>query len=390
MRSFVIAVLSLLVGACVVLPTLHLAFARPRAGYAPALLDEQLAAWEAGRRDVVRDVNPEWDLAHHTFFALSLANLALDARASDAERTRWRVAVDEVLGELRRRPPDHFHLAYFHGAPFRDGGARSLFLEREILFVLGARLEAWPDPAMHAELDARGRGVAQMMLRAPRGMAESYPDECWTFDNALALAALAVAEHVLGRPVAGAQDAARRWLANVPALTDAQTGLLVSSTTWDGRVLDGPEGSSIFASAHFLELVDPVFAREQYARAKRALVVRPLGFAYAREWPSGDAASGPAPRAGHADVDSGPVIPFVHARAGASGMAILGAAAFADDALVGELMTSLELAAVPERSAGQLRFLASNALGDAVMLYAMTQGRLFARVRQARRAKVAS
>jgi hypothetical protein len=97
-----------------------------------------------------------------------------------------------------------------------------------------------------------------------------------------------------------------------------------------------------------------------------------------------------APRAEHADVDSGPVIPLVHASAGASGMAILGAAAFHDDALLGELMTSLELAAFPDRANGRLRFLASNPLGDAVMLYAMTQGPLFARVRQARRTEVAS
>ncbi len=387
MRSFVVAVLSLLVGACVVLPALHLAFARQPAEYAPALLHQQLAEWDAGRRDVVRDVNPEWDLGHHTFFALALANLALDPRASDADRARWGVAVDDVLSELRRRPPDHFHLPYFHGAPFRDAGARSLFLEGEILFVLGARLEAWPDRAMHAELDERGRRVAQMMLRAPRGMAESYPDECWMFDNTLALAALAVAEHVLGRSVAGAADAQRRWLANVPTLTDSRTGLLVSSTTWEGRVLDGPEGSSIFASAHFLELVDPVLARDQYERAKRELVVQPLGFAYAREWPARDGRSGAsAPREGHPDVDSGPVIPLVHAGAGASGMAILGAAAFHDDDLLTALTASLELAAFPERSAGRLRFLASNGLGDAVMLYATTQGPLFVRVRQARKA----
>ncbi len=378
MRSLFVGPVSVLVAACIVLPALHLAFRRPPDAYARPLLARQLAQWDAGRRDVARDVNPEWDLGHHTFFALALANVALDARTTDADRARLRVAVDGVLDELRTRPPDHFHLAYFHDAPFRDGGARSMFLEGEILFVLGARLEAWPDGSMHAELDERARRVAQMMLRAPRGMAESYPNECWTFANTLALAALAVAEHVLARPVAGAADARRRFLANVPALTDRATGLLVSSTTWDGATLDGPEGSSIFASAHFLELVDPSLARDQYERAKRELVARPLGFAYAREWP----AAAVAPRAFHADVDSGPVVPLVSAGAGASGMAVLGAAAFHDDALLAELTTSLELAAFPERRGDGLRFLASNAIGDAVLLYATTQGPLFARVRE--------
>jgi hypothetical protein len=341
------------------------------------LLAEQTAQWDAGRRDVVRDVNPEWDLGHHTFFALALVNVALDARTSAADRARHRIAVDQILTELRSRPPEHFHLPYFHGKEFKDAEAKSLFLEGEILFVLAARLEAWPEPTLHAELDERGRRVAQMMLRAPHGMAESYPDECWMFDNTLALAALAVAEHALGRPIEGAAKAKRLWLANVPGLTDPKTGLLVSSTTWDAATLDGPEGSSIFASAHFLELVEPALAEDQYLRAKKALVVEPLGFAYAHEWPDGS----DAPRAEHPDVDSGPVIPLVHAAAGASGMAILGAAAFHDDALLGELTTSLELAAFPERKDGRLRFLASNGLGDAVMLYAMTQGPLFARVR---------
>ena len=63
-------------------------------------------------------------------------------------------------------------------------------------------------------------------------------------------------------------------------------------------------------------------------------------------------------------------------------MAFLGAAAFRDHELLGELTTSLELAAFPERKHGKLRFLASNGLGDAVLLYALSQGPLFRRVRE--------
>ena len=118
-------------------------------------------------------------------------------------------------------------------------------------------------------------------------------------------------------------------------------------------------------------------------RAKRQLVVRPLGFAYAHEWP--DAAQWGhdplPPRAGAPDVDSGPVIPLVHAGAGASGMAVLAAASFHDEALLAELVTSLELTAFPERTDGKLRFRASNGLGDAVLLYATAQGPLWQRVR---------
>jgi hypothetical protein len=68
-------------------------------------------------------------------------------------------------------------------------------------------------------------------------------------------------------------------------------------------------------------------------------------------------------------------------------MAILGAAAFDDGELVGELATSLELAAFPERKDGKLRYLASNSLGDAVLLYALAQGPLFRLVKSSRDGK---
>ena len=385
------AIVSLVVSSCVVLPSLHLAMRPARATYArvadapPTMARElaaaQVAAWDAGQRDVNRQVNPEWDLGHHVFFALGLTNLAIDAPPD--VRESYRVKVDAVINEVRARPPQHFHLAYFDHGAFRDGRGRSLFLDGEVLFLLAARLAVWPDGDRHPELVDLARTVVDEMSMGPAVMGESYPNECWMFDNTLALAALAVSAHVLGHPVKDADDLTRRWLASAPRLTDSHTGLLVSSTTWNGETLDGPEGSSAFAVAHFLELVDPALARDQYERAKRELVVRPLGFAYAHEWPDpGRWGKDSLPvRAGKPDVDSGPVIPFVHAGAGASGMALLGASAFHDETSLAELVTSLELTAFPERRSGQLRFRAANGLGDAVMLYAMAQGPLWRLVR---------
>ena len=391
MNRFLGALLSVAVSSCVVLPTLHLALRPSRVSYmriddappvmARELAAAQLAAWNDGQRDVNRAVNPEWDLGHHTFFALGLTNLALDAKPE--EREMLRVEVDAVIAEVLARSPRHFHLAYFDDGAFNGRRGRSLFLDGEVLLMVAARLAVWPDRGRDAELVDLARGVVDQMSEAPELMAESYPNECWMFDNTLALAALAVTAHVLGHPVLGADTLTHRWLENAPRLTNPHTGLLVASTTWKGGTLDGPEGSSAFAVAHFLELVDPKLARDQYERAKRQLVARPLGFAYAHEWP--DAAQWGhdplPPRAGVADVDSGPVIPLVHAGAGASGMAVLGAAAFHDEALLAELVTSLELTAFPERTNGKLRFRASNGLGDAVLLYATAQGPLWQRVR---------
>ena len=64
----------------------------------------------------------------------------------------------------------------------------------------------------------------------------------------------------------------QRWLRTAKQkLVDPGTGLLVSSFTLEGRPQDGPEGSSIWMSAHCLQLIDEDFAADQYRRAKKEL-----------------------------------------------------------------------------------------------------------------------
>ena len=121
-----------------------------------------------------------------------------------------------------------------------------------------------------------------------------------------------------------------------------------------------------------LEVVDPAFAQDQYDRTRKELGRTLLGFGFSREWAVGQEQA--------MDIDSGPVIPLVGASASASGLAVLGAAAFDDQAYLAQLMTSLECGGFPDRSEGRLRYLASNAVGDAVLLYAMVEGPLWQRV----------
>lgn len=64
-------------------------------------------------------------------------------------------------------------------------------------------------------------------------------------------------------------------------------------------------------SASNLLLVDEEFARDQYARARRERGASFLGFGWAREWPDRERAGAPQP-----DVDSGPIVPLIHASAG--------------------------------------------------------------------------
>ena len=155
---------------------------------------------------------------------------------------------------------------------------------------------------------------------------------------------------------------------------DAKTGILLSSYRHNGSPKDGPEGSSIWLAAHCLQLVDPDLARDQYRRARAELGRTVLGFGYAREWPEG--------WVGPAGIDSGPIVPLLGASAGSSGLALLGAAAFDDRGYFDALCATLELAGFPATDDdGGVRYAASNQVGDAVMLYAMVQGPLWARAR---------
>jgi hypothetical protein len=125
-------------------------------------------------------------------------------------------------------------------------------------------------------------------------------------------------------------------------------------------------------AAHNLLLIDPDFAREQYALARRHLGASALGFAWSREWP--------ARRGQVADVDSGPVIPGFEISAGASGLAFVGAGAFADDALLTPLVRSLQLGGFPTATRDGVRLAAGNQVAEAVIAYGLTQGPLWRKI----------
>ena len=369
MRRVLLA--ALLVGACVWLPSVHFFYA-PRGDEGVELLARQRALLEdrvaeAATHERLRRTNPEWDLMRRTFLALALLNDALaEPIRRDADLRLVDGMLDELLADDRAGGPYVFLLPYAHARRFVFED-RSLFVDGEIALLLAARQLVAPRPDLDGPLAIRVSAIERLMASSPSKSGESYPDEAWTFCNTTALAALRLADAHSG---ARHDELAAAWLAYAKAhLVDPVNGLLVSSYTYDGRVLDGPEGSSIFMVAHNLLLWDEEFATDQFARAKRELAFDVLGFSLAREWPR---TGSPRP-----DVDSGPIVPFLEASAGASGMAVLGAAAFHDDALQEGLWRSLYFAGFPERKGGTLRFRASNELGDAVLTYARAFGPLW-------------
>ncbi len=351
-------------------------FARP-------LLQRQLDAWaspEARERETqrMRASNPEWDLMARTYLALALANVALREPSSRAASIRTLDAViDDTLALEGSRGQGYFLLPYARARAWIDPSRRSLFVDGELALMIAARRMVSDDREdFRRILSDRAALIEAQMTAGPIASAESYPDECWTFCNTVALAALRMREALDG---ARHEALIQRWLASARArLIDRSTGLLVSSYTMDGSVREGPEGSSIFMVAHDLVLIDRAFAEEQHRRAHALLDREILGFSFAREWPAS------SPRS--ADIDSGPTVPWIGANAGASGLALLGAGSFGDTRTLAGLVASLELAAFPVRERGTLRFVASNAVGDAVLLYSLVQGPLWSAVEARRRA----
>ena len=385
LRRIALGCLSLLIGAAVWLPSMHLLFRRdvedtfrddgvpPRARL---LAERHLDLWsdpalrerELGQ---MRTRNAEWDFMGRTFLVGALANMALREPASREDCLQ---VMDGIVDETLRLEEEEglyfFLMPYAKASPWRQDPPRSQFLDGEIALMMAFRRMVEEKERYKALLPWRVKLMVARMKESPVLSAESYPNECWTFCNTVALAAIRLADHLDGTDHS---EFLRDWVETAKQkLVHQETGLLVSSYTLNGQHMDGPEGSSIWMAAHCLRIVDEQFARDQYARARRELGRSVLGFGYAREWP--------ACWAGARDVDSGPVVPVLGASPGASGLAFLGAATFGDREFLSGLMTSLEFAGFPSRRGGGLRYCASNPVGDAVLLYAALQGPVWEKV----------
>ena len=379
------ALMALLVATAVWLPCVHLLFGRGHASrntaepspHAKALAARHLELWtkpELRRVELerMRVSNAEWDFMGRTFLVLSLAEMSLREPARRAENLR---VMDEIIDETLRLERDEglyfFLMPYAKARPFLQQPARSQFLDGEIAMMLAARRLVEEKPAYRAAMTERIELMIARMKKSPVLSAESYPDECWTFCNAIALAAIKAAERLDG---ADHSAFLRDWIAVMRTkLIHPETGLLVSSYTLDGKPLDGPEGSSIWLVAHCLRLLDEDFAADQFRRARKELGRDLMGFAWSREWP--ESWRGPL------DIDSGAVIPLLDASAGGSGLAFVGARSFGDDEYYTKLRASLDFAAFPVRRDDGVRYCASNLVGDAVLLYAEVLGPLWEKIK---------
>jgi hypothetical protein len=387
-RAGAVLLVGLALATAVWLPCVHLFFAGSEAkgptvdGLSPrarALAARPLALWgpavASGERatDVtaMHAASGEWDFMGRTFLAWAFADMAL---RDPAHQDQFLAAIDDIIADTLRVEQERgqlsFLLPYGRARPFLAQPARTLFVDGELALAIGLRRLVAERTDYKALLDERVAIIAQRMSAGPVMSAESYPDECWTFCNAVALAALRVADVLDGSDHG---ELSRRWVAAAKdKLVDPATGLLVSRYTMKGDVMEGPEGSSVWMAAHALRVVDPAFAADQYRRARKELGRSMLGFGYAVEWP--------AARPGHDDIDSGPTIPLLGASAGSSGLALVAAKSFGDDGWFRQLNATLDFAAFPVEHGGELRYAAGSAVGDAVLLYSLVLGPTWARL----------
>ncbi|PTY03532.1 hypothetical protein DB346_06560 [Verrucomicrobia bacterium LW23] len=349
-----------------------------------AMARAQMARWlDLRERNLqisrLRARNAEWDLMARMYLTLALANVAL---RDTTMQTECLEVIDTIIRETLEQERQSGQEIFFissqrvRHSEFLNPGKRSIFVDGEVAMMLAARRlvaehEPWRD-----EMRLRVRSMAQQMREAPLFCAETYANVCRTRSNAVALAVLRISDSLDGTDHG---PFIRAWVGRARVrLIDPRNQLLVSRFDYTDRpnVLVGAEGSSLWATTHFLWLADSTLAQDQYKSAYRQLSGNLLGFGYAREWP--DATSWPPkPQS----TESGALVPLLGASPGSSGQALLAAATFGDTRWPRQLLTSLEFVGFPERRDGKQRYLAGNATGDAIILHALVQGPLWLKVR---------
>ena len=147
----------------------------------------------------MRHSNAEWDFMGRSFLVWSLAEMSLREPASQAANLP---VIDQIIAETVRLERTNgiyvFLMPYAKARPYVAQPARSLFLDGEIALMLAARRMVAERPDYRDALTERVSFMLERLRRSKALAAESYPDECWLFDHAVALAAIKLADHLDG------------------------------------------------------------------------------------------------------------------------------------------------------------------------------------------------
>jgi hypothetical protein len=253
LRNACLGLLAFTLAMAMWLPCLHIFFRKPLSDFyrengvspkATQLAARHLQLWtepilRQAELKKMRGSNAEWDFMGRSFLVWSLANMGLRQPQMKAQ---YLPVMDQIIQETVKIEQHDgiysFLMPYAKDRPYVVKPARSLFIDGEIALMMGARRMLQEEPAYKQPMTERLNAIEQRWQANPIMAAESYPDECWTFDHAVALAAFKVADRLDGTDHAAL---CQKWIAIAKEkLVHPETGLLVSSYQTDGTLLDGP------------------------------------------------------------------------------------------------------------------------------------------------------
>jgi hypothetical protein len=309
--------------------------------------------------------NPEWDFMWRTFLVLSITNIILMEPPREKDLLPViDVIIDDTIEKINKNGLYYFLMSYGKAKPFNFDPPKSLFHDGEVALMLSARRLIRDDERLKTLHKNFLTATVENMKRCPLLSAESYPDECWLFCNTVSLMAMKISDYIDGTDHS---TFINDWLKMAKKhLVDKKTGLLHSAYTIDGEPLHGPEGSSIWMATHCLSFVDEEFARQQFTMAKKELYFSLYSFGFSREWPLSWKAQ--------LDCDAGGIFAIMQVSPSASVFAMLAAREYNDQHIASTILDSINLGGLPTEKNHQMRYSASNLVGDASILYAMVAG----------------
>lgn len=248
---------------------------------------------------------PEGDLFPFVLPAMALCAWTGDRQVS---RAATHAAADTLVGLARTR------------GEARLGSLMALNRDSALAVDMGWLALAFGtlrETAGVTRFDAQRRHLCDVLRtqldEAPEGGALfSYPGQCYPFDTLPAVLALELDDRLTATP-RSATTIARHlaWLRG--SGSDPATGLPVSALATDRTTVKaGPRGCDLSLRLALLGPLDPILARESYARYVRTYWSDRLVLAGFREHPTG--------QDGAMDVDSGPILDGIGMAASAFGL----------------------------------------------------------------------
>jgi hypothetical protein len=321
-----------------------------------------VAALEAGSSAASLTGSPrfdgEWRMITYQMAALGLGQLALERPAT---RDEYLPAIRECVARLQEPGVTSFGADAWGRAGLEDlesDRGHAYLGYTNLAFGMLRLVE--PDSNIGPLHDRVTRALARRLEASATGIIETYPDEAYPADVSAVAASIALYDRATGADHRALLQRFAKLLKE--RYVEPRSGLLYQTVDAGSGQPRGParaSGSSI--AAYFLSFVDHDLARPIFAAVARQRASL-LGFGGIREYPEHVA--------GFADIDSGPL--FFGVSASASAFALAGAKLYGQPQLFEELVRTATLVGAPRTSGDRRRFSTGGAVGNAIVLAALT------------------